>query len=91
MEGIDWINAINNVGFPIVITVYLFLRFEKKLENLKDSIDNLTDVIKDTKRVEKNKWRLLPFRSFNWIRPDIHVKKSGLFYLFGKVSKSVLK
>jgi len=55
MEGIDWINAISNVGFPIVITVYLFLRFEKKLENLKDSIDNLTDVIKDIKRVEKNK------------------------------------
>lgn len=55
MEGIDWLNAIGNVGFPIGITVYLFLRFEKKLENLKDSIDHLTDVIKELIREEKNK------------------------------------
>lgn len=29
-----WINLIGNSGFPIAITVYLFVRFEKKMENL---------------------------------------------------------
>nr|WP_080709098.1 YvrJ family protein [Lysinibacillus sphaericus] len=29
-----WINLIGNSGFPIAITIYLFVRFEKKMENL---------------------------------------------------------
>ncbi len=29
-----WINLIGNSGIPIAITIYLFARFEKKMENL---------------------------------------------------------
>lgn len=46
----DWITIIANVGFPICITMYLFLRFEKKLENLEGSINKLTDVIQDLRK-----------------------------------------
>ncbi|WP_081890309.1 YvrJ family protein [Paenibacillus tyrfis] len=51
MNNSDWstflINAISNFGFPIVITGYLLLRFEKKIENLNDSIQNLAQVIRE--------------------------------------------
>ena len=30
-EPTDWIMIIGNFGFPIAITVYLFIRFEKKI------------------------------------------------------------
>lgn len=35
------ITAVSQVGFPIVITGYLLLRFEKKLENLTEPFHNL--------------------------------------------------
>ncbi|WP_433945607.1 YvrJ family protein [Paenibacillus sp. SN-8-1] len=34
-------HAINNVGFPIVVSGYLFFRFEKKLSSLDHSIQEL--------------------------------------------------
>ncbi|WP_110931157.1 YvrJ family protein [Paenibacillus bouchesdurhonensis] len=37
--------AISQVGFPIVLTGYLLLRFEKKLEHLTQTISKLIDVI----------------------------------------------
>lgn len=39
------ITAIGNFGFPIVVTSYLLLRFEKKIENLNASILELAKVI----------------------------------------------
>ncbi len=54
MNNPDWstflINAISNFGFPIVITGYLLLRFEKKIENLNNSIQNLAQVIRDGRK-----------------------------------------
>lgn len=50
MEGMEWINIIGNFGFPITVTIYLFLRFEKKLEKLEAGIGDLTEVIKDLRR-----------------------------------------
>ncbi|HHW39329.1 MAG TPA: YvrJ family protein [Bacillales bacterium] len=44
-----WIALLGNFGFPIAITVYLFLRFEKKLDNLGDVIMQLVEVIKTAK------------------------------------------
>jgi hypothetical protein len=38
-----WFTALSNFGFPIVITVYLLHRFEKKLDNLTAAIDQLRD------------------------------------------------
>lgn len=46
----DWITIVANIGFPICITMYLFLRFERKLENLEGSINKLTDVIKNLRK-----------------------------------------
>ncbi|MMZ62987.1 YvrJ protein family protein [compost metagenome] len=40
------IELIPNLGFPIVITTYLLLRFEKKIEKLSDAINELINVIK---------------------------------------------
>jgi hypothetical protein len=42
-----WFNVIGNFGFPIVITLYLLLRFEKKIENLEGAIQNLNEIIKN--------------------------------------------
>lgn len=39
------LTAISQVGFPIVLTGYLLVRFEKKLETLTASISRLTEVI----------------------------------------------
>ncbi|MFC9541355.1 MULTISPECIES: YvrJ family protein [Lysinibacillus] len=45
-ETSEWIMIIGNLGFPIAITIYLFIRFEKKIENLEQSINYLSEVIK---------------------------------------------
>lgn len=42
----DWISIIANFGFPIAITIYLFMRFEKKIDKLETAINELTNVIK---------------------------------------------
>ncbi|WP_197143279.1 YvrJ family protein [Lysinibacillus sphaericus] len=41
-----WISLIGNFGFPIAITVYLFIRFEKKIDKLEAVIMGLSEVIK---------------------------------------------
>ncbi|WP_102399651.1 YvrJ family protein [Haloimpatiens massiliensis] len=43
MESI--VNLIGNLGFPIAISLYLLIRIEGKLENLTQSINNLSNVI----------------------------------------------
>lgn len=43
------LTAISQVGFPIVLTGYLLIRFEKKLETLTESILKLTEVISRNK------------------------------------------
>jgi hypothetical protein len=50
MNALDvpvWTAILGNFGFPIAITVYLFYRFEKKIENLEVVIFELNEVIKD--------------------------------------------
>ncbi|MEB2280562.1 YvrJ family protein [Lysinibacillus xylanilyticus] len=46
-----WISLIGNFGFPIALTVYLFVRFEKKLDKLEATIMELSEAIK----YQKNK------------------------------------
>lgn len=41
-----WVAIIGNFGFPIAITMYLFIRFEKKLGDLEKVITNLSETIK---------------------------------------------
>lgn len=40
-------SQIANLGFPIVVTVYLLVRIESKLAQLTESIHELTAAIKD--------------------------------------------
>lgn len=44
-EGINFVNLISNMGFPIVITIYLLHRFEKRIDALESSIHLLTDSV----------------------------------------------
>lgn len=39
--------SISNFGFPIVLTAYLLIRFEKRIEALNSSIIELLQVIKE--------------------------------------------
>jgi len=43
----DILSSIANLGFPIVLCIYLLTRFESKIEMLINSIDKLTDIIKE--------------------------------------------
>ncbi|MGW6301859.1 YvrJ family protein [Peribacillus butanolivorans] len=45
-----WVSLLGNFVFPIAITIYLFLRFEKKLEKLGDVIIQLAEVINASKK-----------------------------------------
>ncbi|CAM4156702.1 YvrJ family protein [Lederbergia lenta] len=47
-----WISIIGNFGFPIAITIYLFVRFERKLEKLETVILHLSEVIKNISNVK---------------------------------------
>ena len=38
-------SAISNFGFPIVITVYLLIRFEKKLDTMTEVLNELKNEI----------------------------------------------
>ncbi len=42
MEFLSYVELISNTGFPIVISLYLLNRMEKKMDTLVRSIDNLT-------------------------------------------------
>ena len=44
----SYIDLISNTGFPIVISMYLLNRMEKKLDALVQSIDNLTKNVRPT-------------------------------------------
>ncbi len=39
------INQVENVGFPIVVSMYLLIKLEGKMEKLNDNISKLTNVI----------------------------------------------
>jgi len=43
--GSEVVSMIGNLGFPIAVSVYLLVRIEGKLEILTSSINNLSNVI----------------------------------------------
>ena len=45
MSSTDFIGLIANLGFPISITAYLLLRFEKKIIDLSQAIISLKEEI----------------------------------------------
>jgi flagellar biogenesis protein FliO len=40
-----FVKLVNTVGFPIGVSIFLLVRFEKKIEDLNKSISDLTVVI----------------------------------------------
>lgn len=46
-EGI--IQLINNLGFPIAISIYLLIRLEKKIVSLEQAIQALSNVIENVR------------------------------------------
>ncbi|MGV2623266.1 UNVERIFIED_CONTAM: YvrJ family protein [Halobacillus marinus] len=46
----QWIVIIGNFGFPVAITFYLFVRFEKKLDKLENVIMKLSSEIEALNR-----------------------------------------
>ena len=46
-------NLISNFGFPIVLVIYLFTRFERLFAEVIDSIERLEDLIQEHFRQEK--------------------------------------
>jgi hypothetical protein len=51
MNGInEWYNAIANIGFPIAIALYLLIRFEKRIDGLREDISKLEHAIRELKR-----------------------------------------
>ena len=42
----DWMTMIGQVGFPIMVTLYLLHRMEKKLDQLTQSINDLAISLK---------------------------------------------
>ncbi|MBD8501117.1 YvrJ family protein [Paenibacillus arenosi] len=53
----DLLSAISQVGFPIVLTGYLLLRFEKKLDILTETIKDLSDVVSAHKEDDAKRGR----------------------------------
>ena len=49
----QWFPLIGEVGFPIVITMYLLLRIEQKIEALASSIGELNSSIMQFRILEK--------------------------------------
>ncbi|MBD7913901.1 YvrJ family protein [Clostridium sp. Sa3CUN1] len=45
----ELVDLISNIGFPIAISLYLLIRIEGKLENLTNSINNLSQTINTIK------------------------------------------
>lgn len=52
MDPVDMatlVSFIGNFGFPLVLAVYLLLRFEKKIELLTQAINDLKEISKEKK------------------------------------------
>lgn len=46
----ELIRSIANVGFPIVVAVYLLIVFGAKIDRLSEAIDNLSGFVESLKR-----------------------------------------
>ncbi|QOY36920.1 YvrJ family protein [Anaerobacillus isosaccharinicus] len=47
IEFSQMVTLLGNFGFPVVIAIYLLIRFEKRIENLTDAILQLQIIMKN--------------------------------------------
>mgnify|MGYP000011067484 CR=1 FL=1 len=53
MEAQELFTAIGNFGFPIVLSWYLLLRMEQRLDKLTNCLNELSKAILQNNRIEK--------------------------------------
>lgn len=53
----DIINAISNIGFPIVCTIVLFSLYNKTITSFKDSIDKNTEALKALEEIITKRYK----------------------------------
>lgn len=42
----DWVQIVRDIGFPILVALILLLKLDTSLNNLKESVDELTHMLK---------------------------------------------
>jgi hypothetical protein len=45
-----WITILGNFGFPVAVSIYLLMRFEKKIDSLASTMEVLTEVLRFLRR-----------------------------------------
>jgi hypothetical protein len=45
----QWLNIVSNLGFPIVVSVFLMVRIESRIEELSKSINELSKALASLK------------------------------------------
>ncbi|WP_243388137.1 YvrJ family protein [Bacillus kexueae] len=45
----EWMQMVNQFGFPLILSIYLLLRYEKKIERIEKVMDRLEDEWKEVK------------------------------------------
>ena len=45
LDELSMVQLVGNFGFPIVMTIYLLHRFERKIESLDNTIQDLAKVV----------------------------------------------
>lgn len=48
----NWVLILGNFGFPVMITIYLLLRFEKKMESLTIVIEKLLEATSESRKLK---------------------------------------
>jgi hypothetical protein len=72
----DIASVVANLGFPIGIAVYLLTRFEKKMDNLENSItgkDGILDKLDDVKEALKENKRAVKANYVGKVRGEKYV------------------
>lgn len=53
MQPQEWLTAIGNFGFPMVLSWYLLLRMEQRLDKLGDCLNKLSSAIVKEQGIQK--------------------------------------
>ena len=54
MNASEVLRAVADVGFPVVVSIYLLVVFGGKLDKLTEAVNNLTHFIEGLNRRERN-------------------------------------
>lgn len=47
-ENTAWLTLLGNFGFPIAVSMYLLVKFEKKLDHLSSVVQDLKTVVENS-------------------------------------------